>query len=56
MAIISGAKVGVVITLVSRSRTAKAMAIPNRAVMIGSPIATTDPKASSMMRMAARIP
>ncbi len=56
MAIISGAKVGVVITWDSRSRTAKAMAMPNRAVMMGRPMATTEPKASSMMMMAARMP
>ncbi len=34
----------------------EAMAIPKRAVMIGSPMATTDPKANSMMTMAARMP
>ena len=56
MAIISGAKTGVVTTWDSRSSTAKAMAMPNRAVMIGSPMATTDPKASSMMMMAAMMP
>ena len=32
------------------------MAMPNRAVMMGRPMATTDPKASSMMMMAARMP
>ncbi len=56
MAMISGAKVGVVMTWDSRSSTAKAMAMPNRAVMMGRPMATTDPKASSMMMMAARMP
>ena len=56
MAIISGAKVGVVITWESKSSTAKAMAIPNSAVMMGRPMATTEPKASSMMMMAARMP
>ena len=56
MAMISGAKIGVVTTWVSRSRTAKATAIPNRAVMMGRPMATTEPKASSMMMMAARMP
>ncbi len=32
------------------------MAIPNSAVMIGSPMATTEPKAISMITMAARMP
>ena len=56
MAMISGAKIGVVTTWVRRSRTAKATAIPNSAVMMGRPMATTEPKASSMMMMAARMP
>ena len=56
MAIISGANIGTVSTCVRRSSMAKPMAIPKSAVMIGSPMATTDPKASSMMRMAARMP
>ena len=56
IAMISGAKIGVVTRWVSRSSTAKATAIPNSAVMMGSPIATTEPKANSMMMMAARIP
>ncbi len=56
MAMISGAKVGVVTTWESRSSTAKATAMPKMAVMMGRPIATTEPKASSMMMMAARMP
>ena len=56
MAMISGAKIGVVTTWVSRSRTANATAIPNSAVTMGRPMATTEPKASSMMMMAARMP
>ncbi len=56
MAMISGANTGVVTTWESRSSTAKATAMPNSAVMMGRPMATTDPNASSMMTMAARIP
>ncbi len=56
MAMTSGANVGVVTTCESRSRTAKATAIPKRAAMIGNPMATTEPKANSMMTMAARMP
>ena len=53
---ISGANVGVVTMWDNRSSTAKPMAMPNKAVMMGRPMATTDPKATSMMMMAARMP
>ena len=56
IAMISGANTGVTSTCESRSRVPKAMAMPNRAVMMGSPIATTEPKARSMMMMAAKMP
>ena len=56
MAMISGANTGVVTTWESRSSTAKPMAIPNRAVMMGRPMATTEPKASSMISIAPRMP
>ncbi len=56
MAMISGANTGVVTTWDNRSSTAKATAMPNMAVMMGRPMATTEPKASSMMMMAARMP
>ncbi len=56
MASISGAKMGTFSTWLSRSSRAKPMAMPNRAVRIGSPMATTDPKAISMINMAPRIP
>ena len=56
MAMISGANTGVVTTWDSRSSTAKPMAMPNKAVMMGRPMATTEPNASNMMMMAARMP
>ncbi len=56
IAMISGANVGVVTMWDNRSRTANPMAMPNRAVMMGRPMATTDPKATSMMMMAAKMP
>ena len=56
MAIISGAKIGTFRTWLSRSSSAKPMAMPNRAVRMGSPMATTEPNAISMMIMAPRIP
>ena len=56
MASSSGAKMGTFSTWLSRSSTAKPMAMPNRAVMMGRPMATTEPKATSMMIMAARMP
>jgi hypothetical protein len=56
IAAISGAKVGTTRRWVTSSRSAMPIPRPNRAVMIGRPMATTDPKASSMMRMAAVMP
>ena len=56
MASISGAKVGTFRRWLTRSSRAKPTAMPNRAVRMGKPIATNDPKAMSMMIMAARMP
>ena len=56
MAAISGEKFGTVSTCVRSSSRATPMPSPASAVMTGRPMATTDPKASSMMRMAAVMP
>ena len=56
MAAISGEKIGTVSTCVSSSSSPMPMPSPASAVMTGRPIATTDPKASSMIRMAAVMP
>ena len=56
MAAISGEKVGTTRTWVSSSSSAMPMPSPKSAVRIGRPMATTDPKASSMIRMAAVMP
>ena len=56
MAAISGEKFGTVRTWVSSSSRAIPMPRPASAVMTGRPMATTDPKASSIMRMAAVMP
>ena len=56
MAAISGEKFGTVRTCVRSSSSAMPMPSPASAVMTGRPMATTDPKASSMMRMAAVMP
>ena len=56
MAAISGEKFGTVRTWVRSSSRAMPMPSPASAVITGRPMATTDPKASSMMRMAAVMP
>ena len=56
IAAISGEKVGTTRTWVKSSNKATPTPRPKSAVMMGSPIATTEPKASSMMMMAARMP
>ena len=56
IAAISGAKVGTTRRWVTNSKSAIPTPRPNNAVMIGSPMATTDPKASSMMSTAAVTP
>ena len=56
MANISGAKTGMFNTWLRMSSRAKPMAMPNSAVRMGRPMATTEPKAMSMMIMAARMP
>ena len=56
MAIISGPKPGTVMRWLAKSTRPKLIPRPIRAVRRGRPIATTDPKAISMMMMAARIP
>ena len=56
MANISGAKIGTFKMWLRRSSSAKPMAIPNSAVRIGRLIATTEPKAMSMMIIAPTIP
>ncbi len=56
MAAISGEKFGTVRTCVRSSSRAMPMPRPASAVITGRPMATTDPKASSMMRMAAVMP
>ena len=56
IASISGEKMGTLSTWLMRSSNAKPIATPNSAVMIGRPIATTDPNAMSMINIAARIP
>ncbi len=56
MAASSWPKVGTLMPWLRKSTTPKAMATPNRAVRIGRPMAMTEPKASSRMMMAARMP
>ena len=56
MIIMSGPKVGTVSRWLSATRTPKPMPTPTRAVRIGRPMATTDPKASSMTTTAASSP
>ena len=56
MAAISGEKFGTTRTWVSSSRSATPIPSPASAVITGRPMATTEPKASSMMRMAAVMP
>ena len=56
MAAISGEKFGTTRKWVTSSSSATPIPSPNRAVMMGRPMATTDPKASSMMMMAAVMP
>ena len=56
MAAISGAKFGTTRKWVTSSSRATPIPSPNSAVMMGRPIATTEPKASSMMMMAAVMP
>ncbi len=56
MAASSWPKVGTLIPWLMKSMTPKAMATPNRAVTMGRPMAITEPKASSRMMMAARMP
>ena len=52
----SGEKVGTLRRWLTRSSTAKPIATPNSAVRMGRPMATTDPKAMSMMMIAAVMP
>ena len=52
----SGEKVGITSRWVSSSSTAMPIASPSSATRIGRPIATTEPKAISMMKMAAVTP
>ena len=49
-------KVGMAMAWLRRSMIAKEIATPKRAVRIGSPMAMTDPKATSRMITAARRP
>ena len=56
MAAISGEKLGTTRKWVTSSSSATPIPRPNRAVMMGRPMATTDPKASSMMMIAAVMP
>ena len=56
MAIISGPKPGTVMRWLAKSTSPKPIPRPINAVRRGRPMATTDPKAMSMMMMAARIP
>ena len=56
MAAISGEKLGTVSRWVNSSSRATPIPSPANAVSTGKPIATTEPKASSMIRMAAVIP
>ena len=56
MIIMSGPKVGTVTRWLSATRIPKLMPMPTRAVRIGRPMATTDPKASSMTTTAATSP
>ena len=49
-------KSGVAIVWLSSSTRPRPMPIPNSAVMIGKPIASTDPKTTSRMTIAARMP
>ena len=56
MAAISGEKFGTVRTWVRSSRSATPTPRPASAVITGSPMATTEPKASSMIKMAAVMP
>ncbi len=56
MAAISGEKFGTVSRCVRSSSKATPMPSPARAVITGRPMATTEPKARSMMRMAAVMP
>ena len=56
MAAISGEKFGTVRTCVRSSSSAIPIPSPASAVITGRPMATTDPKASSMMMMAAVMP
>ena len=56
MVAISGEKFGTTRTWVRSSRSATPIPSPASAVITGRPMATTDPKASSMMRMAAVMP
>jgi hypothetical protein len=56
MAAISGANVGTTRRCVTNSKSAMPIAKPKSAVMIGRPMATTDPKVSRMMRIAAVMP
>ena len=56
MAAISGEKFGTTRRWVSSSSRATPIPRPASAVMTGRPMATTEPKASSMMMMAAVMP
>ncbi len=56
MAASCGPNVGTVTPWLSIEMTAKPMPMPNNAVMIGRPMAMTDPKATSRMMMAAKMP
>ena len=56
MAASSWPKVGTLIPWLMKSMTPKAMATPKRAVRMGRPMAITEPKASSRMMTAARMP
>ena len=56
MAISSGPNVGTVSTWLAANTTPKPRPTPASAVTIGKPIATTEPKASSMMMTAAVMP
>ena len=56
IAAISGEKFGTTRKCVTSSSNATPMPNPNRAVMMGRPMATTEPKARSMMMIAAVMP
>ncbi len=56
MATIDVVKSGIGITLLNSETREKATPMPNRAMPIGNPIASTDPKAMIKMMTAARMP